>query len=271
MDPGVLLGIVVAVASLLIANSMEGGTLGSLVNESAALIIFGGTIGATMVSVGMRNFLKLPKVFVQAFKKNSVDPNETIDKIVTLAQKARREGLLSLEEEIQDSDDPFLAKGIQMVVDGADPEMVRGLLETEIDFTQRRHATGASIFETAGGYAPTMGIIGTVQGLIHVLSNMSSPEKLAESIAVAFLATFYGIASANLFWLPVAGKLKVKSAEEMATKEMVLEGVLSIQRGDNPTLVREKLTVFLAPKEARRQETEEAAPAAEPRVGEERA
>ncbi len=247
MDVGVLVGLIVALVGVIGGNIVEGGKVSALFNISAMMIIFGGTIGATMVSVGMGQFMRMPKLIGAAFKKPHVEPHQVVESLVAFAQKARREGLLALEEEVQNLQDKFMAKGLQMVVDGADPEMVEGVLLTEVSLEEKRKHTDAAMFEAAGGFAPTMGIIGTVLGLIHVLSSLENPDELGPAISVAFLATFWGIFIANLFFLPLAGKLKANAKEETEMKEMIVEGILSIQKGDSPTIVREKLQAFLSP------------------------
>jgi chemotaxis protein MotA len=246
LDLGLLLGLVVAVVSIIGADVMDGGSLAALLNPSAAVLVIGGTIGATAVSHALGDVLSIPALLARALRDRRSHPEAVIQRLVDFAVKARREGLLSLETELAGLDEPFLKRGLQMVVDGADPDMVRGVLETEIASVERRNRAGAHIFETAGGYAPTMGIIGTVMGLIHVLSNLNDASKLGPAIATAFLATFYGIATANVFWLPIGAKLKSKGGAELADRELMLEGILSIQRGDNPSIVRDKLSVYLA-------------------------
>ncbi len=248
-------GILLAVISMVVAFLMDGGHILALVKPTAAMIVFGGTIGATVVSFTMSEIKTIPKLMtIIMFQKL---PNEIllIDQIVGLADKVRREGLLYLENQLPQIEDGFMRKGIQLVVDGTDPELVRQILETEIYSIQERHHTGASIFEAAGGYAPTMGIIGTVMGLVHVLSNLESPETLGPSIALAFIATLYGIGSANILWLPIAAKLANMSKKEIMLRELMLEGIISIQAGYNPLLIRERLSAFLKPKN--RQKTEE--------------
>ncbi|MBX6350629.1 MAG: flagellar motor protein [Clostridia bacterium] len=247
MDVSVVLGLLLAIGAILGANAIEGGHLASLLNPSAALLVVGGTLGATFVSHNLEDILAIPQQLSRAFKRQKMDLVQASEMLVTLAQKARREGLLALESEIPKAGDPFLARGLQLVVDGADPEMVKGLLETELVLTERRGHGAAAVFETAGGYAPTMGIIGTVMGLVHVLGNLDNANDLGPAIAVAFLATFYGISTANVVWLPLASKLKARSAELLALRELEFEGVLSIQQGDNPSMVREKLKAFLHP------------------------
>jgi chemotaxis protein MotA len=247
VDIGTIAGLALAVGAVLGSTLMEGGSLSALISPSALVLVIGGTIGATVISSGLKEVLGLPKLLAQTLRARPYDLQATIDRLVRLAQKARREGLLSLESELAEIDDQFLARGLQMVVDGSDIEAVRSVLETDISFMERRHSIGFTIFETAGGYAPTMGIIGTVMGLIHVLTNLSDSAKLGAAIASAFLATFYGIFSANVFWLPIASQLKSKTQRETDERALCLEGILSIQSGDNPSTVRDKLAVFLPP------------------------
>ncbi len=246
MELGVILGLVIGVGSLMVANIMEGGSPASLFNFSAMLIIIGGTIGATMVSTGLKGVLGMPRTFQRALRRPAGDPDELMESLVGFAQRARREGLLALEDDVRNLKDAFMAKGLQMVVDGIDPEMVEGVLFTEADMEQQRANHEAAVFETAGGFAPTMGIIGTVMGLIVVLSNLSNPDELGHSIAVAFLATLWGIMLANILFLPIANKVKSNAQREAHLCHMVIEGILSIQKGDSPTMVKEKLAAFVA-------------------------
>src|SRR5256885_9998291 len=167
--------------------------------------------------------------------------------MVSFAGRARREGLLALEDEIAEIEDAFTRKGLQLVVDGTDPELIREILENEIDGMAARHAQGAAPFEKAGGFAPTIGIIGTVMGLIHVLQNLSSPDTLGPAISGAFIATLYGVASANIVLLPMANKLKLLSHEEQELRTLALEGILAVQAGDNPRVVADKLLAFIPP------------------------
>lgn len=248
MDISTVVGLAMAMGSIVAALYLDGGHLGSLWSGSAFLLIIGGTIGATFISFPLEDLTQIPKLVTKAFTGSKIDGTKSIDTIVALVEKARREGLLTLQNETAKIDDAFLVRGIDLVVDGTDPHAVRSILETDIAFMEKRHKAGAGILETAGGYAPTIGIIGTVMGLVEVLGNLSEPDKLGPAIAVAFLATFYGISTANLFWLPLAGKLKARSADEVLLREMVLEGVLSLQAGESPRIVREKLEVFLPPK-----------------------
>ncbi len=245
MDIGVLIGLAVAVLAVLGANAIDGGSLATLLNPSAALLILGGTLGTTLVSSRLEDVIGLPKVVMDLIRPPRRDLAADVERLVELAQKARRSGLLALEEDIAKLDDPFLARGLQMVVDGADADAVRGVLRTEMALQTQTVGRRATVLETAGGFAPTMGIIGTVMGLIHVLANLANVSKLGPSIATAFLATFYGISTANVFWLPLANKLRLNAKASALAYEVALEGVLSIQAGDNPSAVRDKLTVFL--------------------------
>jgi chemotaxis protein MotA len=248
MDLATLLGLIIAVASVLVANMMEGGSLASLINTSAFILVVFGTLGATIISFSLQDTLAMPKLLMITLFNKQQNPLNVIDMLVSCAEKARREGLLVLQESLTGKEDPFLVRGMNLVIDGADPALVRGILETDLAFLERRHSTGAGVFETAGGYAPTMGIIGTVMGLVQVLGKLENPSELGPAIAVAFLATFYGIASANMLWLPLAAKLKLRNKGETLIKELMIEGMLSIQAGENPRIVREKLEAFLAPK-----------------------
>lgn len=248
MDLSSIIGIVLGFASILLGFMLEGGEFTALLAETAAIIVFGGTFGATILSFPMADIKQVPALMKIVFKEKQYNISELIVTLTGFAEKARREGLLCLERETTAIDDEFLRQGIQLVVDGTDPALVRDILETQIDFTEQRHKVGADIFETAGGYSPTLGIIGTVMGLIHVLGNLSDPESLGPSIAVAFIATLYGVCFANLLYLPIGHKLKLKSKKERFMKEIALEGILSIQAGDNPSIVKEKLRAFLSAK-----------------------
>jgi chemotaxis protein MotA len=249
------IGIGGAFAVLFLAVLMEGGNPASLLNVPAFLIVVGGTLAATAASTSMEQLKSVPTLYRIAFKGSTLDHAAAVSGLVALAEKARREGLLALENDLQKLDDPYARKGLQLVVDGADSELVQAIMRSEIEAMAERHAAKAEVFTAAGGFAPTLGILGTVMSLVHVLENLSSPSSLGHSIAGAFLATLYGVGSANLVYLPVANKLKELSAEELSYREMVLEAVLSIQAGDNPRLLAEKLEAFLPP--AKRRSAEE--------------
>lgn len=249
MELATLIGLVVGWGVMFLANSLEGGHLSSLWQYTAFLIVVGGTLGAAFISFPLKDMLALPQVIALTFQRNPFDPAALIPQMANYADKARREGLLALEAELAGADDPFLRKGLQMVADGVDPQTVRDLLETELNFIASRHAGSFGILEAMGGYAPTMGIIGTVMGLIHVLGNLSEPSKLGSAIAVAFVATLYGVWTANLLWLPLATKLKRRSEEEILAREMMVAGILAIQAGENPQIVEDKLKGYVSPRE----------------------
>ncbi len=239
------LGIIFATLALAGGFLMEGGHISALIAPSALLIVFGGTFGATIVAYNFEEVKSIPKLLLMAVNKKIPSYQDAIDQVVELADKARREGLLYIDNQLDNIDDPFLRKAMQLVVDGTDPEMVRNILETEMYSAHERHEVGASIFEAAGGYSPTMGIIGTVMGLVHVLGSIDNPETLAPAIAMAFTATLYGVGAANVFYLPIAGRLRNLSKKEFVLKELQIEGVLSLQAGYNPILIRERLNAFL--------------------------
>jgi len=246
MDITSIGGIALGLAALMIGIVLEGGNLGMYVGESALVIIFGGTIGATAASFPMSVMMTVPRLMVIAFTNQTYDIPMVIKQLVSFSERARREGILCLESELVNIKDEFLKYGLQLVIDGTDPELVRDTLQTKIAFTGERHKLGAAVFKTAGGYAPTIGIIGTVLGLINVLSNLSDPSNLGEAIALAFICTLYGVGSANLVWIPIGTKLEMKHKDEQIIKEIMLEGVLCLQSGDNPRIVEQKLKAFLS-------------------------
>jgi chemotaxis protein MotA len=233
---------------------MEGASLGSLIQIPAAILVFGGTIGATLASFSLKDMIGLIGVTMKAIMAKTHDPSHDVEKLVSLAERARREGLLVLESEARNIEDPFLKKGIQLAVDGVDPQNVRTILELEVKNLAERHHIGQGIYNAMGGLSPTMGVIGTVVGLIHMLESLSEPGKMGHAIAAAFIATLYGVMAANLAFLPLGQKLKVLSEEEIHGRKMLIEGILSIQAGDNPRVVQEKLNAFLPPKKRKQSE-----------------
>ncbi|MBI5104137.1 MAG: flagellar motor protein, partial [Solirubrobacterales bacterium] len=242
------IGIILAIVLILVAGIMEGTQPTALINIPAMLIVFGGTIGATFASVGMR-FVLVPKLYIKAFTSAPPELGERVATLVHFAERARKDGLLALEEEIEAIEDPFTKKGMQLVVDGTDPDLLREILEAEIDAMHARHKDGWSVFEKAGGFAPTIGVLGTVISLVHVLGNLSAPETLGPAISGAFIATLYGVGSANVVFLPVAYTLQNLSGKEVDERSLVLEGILAIQSGDNPRLIERRLSLYLAPDE----------------------
>lgn len=246
MDLATIGGIVVGFGSLIVAFLLEGGVMGSLFTLSAFMIVFGGTIGATVTSFSKEELKTIPALFREAFVERHYEIQGLIKEMVQLANMARREGLLSLEQRLRNVEDPFVRRGLQLVVDGVESSRLRDMLETEIYCAKQRAKIGIDIFQVAGGYAPTMGIIGTVMGLVNVLGNIDNPSEIGPAIAVAFLATLYGIASANLLWLPIAAKLKSRDKKEILYKELALEGIMSLQAGEASSLMKEKLLAFVA-------------------------
>jgi chemotaxis protein MotA len=243
------IGIVVACVGILGAAMMEGTSPAAFMNMPAMLLVFAGTFGATMAATGMDAAKKIPSLYKIAFAGAEHHLAAKVDELVALAEKARRDGLLALESDLEQVEDEFTRKGLQLVVDGTDPDLVRDILEVEIDAMAARHKQGAETFKTAGGFAPTMGIIGTVMGLVHVLENLSAPDTLGPAISGAFIATLMGVGAANVVFLPVAGRLKGLSHEEVNERTLILEGILSIQSGDNPRVVAEKLMSLVPPSE----------------------
>lgn len=252
MDIATILGLVAGLTTIVVVLIMDGGSPAELfAHPSAILLIVGGSLSATIITSPLKTVLKLPVFIMQAFTSHNFNPMATIETLTKLADKARREGLLALEDDSKKIKDKFLQKGLMMVVDGVEPEQVAAIMHTSIEQMRARHKQGIGFFTAAGGFAPTFGIIGTVMGLISVLKQLDNPSALGESIAAAFLATLWGLLMSNLIYLPISGKLKAKSEEEARNRYMQLEGILSIQAGENPRVVRDKLSAFLAPADAK--------------------
>jgi chemotaxis protein MotA len=250
MDIATVVGLVLGFTIVMVVMILDGGNpIELFANPSAILLTLGGAIAATAYAMPLEAIVKLPKYFQKAFFTKKVHLYSIIETLASMADKARREGLLALEEESKKIPDPFLRQGIMLVVDGTDPSQVRAILESEIKNMEERHEVGINFFSQAGGFAPTFGIIGTVMGLIGVLKELDNPGKLAKSIAAAFLATLWGLLTANLIWMPIAAKLAFRSKEEVAYRKMLMEGVLSLQAGENPRIIKEKLSSFLPPNE----------------------
>ncbi|MDX2022103.1 MAG: flagellar motor protein [Deltaproteobacteria bacterium] len=237
-------GIVFAIACILGGQALEGGHAGSLVQATAAIIVVGGTIGAVAVAFPMADFMRGVKMLGLIFGSKKDDTGEIIKQIVELATIARRDGVLALEQQVQNIPDPFLKRAVSFLVDGVDAAVARESLEGQIFHEFEENQTGAKVWESAGGFAPTVGILGAVLGLIHVMENLSDPSKLGPGIAVAFVATVYGVGMANLFFLPMANKAKRKVGLEKERKTLIAEGVLSIQAGLNPRVLEDKLNAL---------------------------
>ena len=259
MDPGTLIGVLLAFAAIFVGMVMEGGEPGSVLLIPALIIVFGGTFGAAMAGLGLRKFLAGFAQIPRALFAKPQQSEDTVRTLIGFAERARRDGLLALEETARTIDDPFLRKGIELAVDGTDPEELRDILETEIEAKRSADKQGAKVFMDMGGYAPTFGIIGTVMGLIHVLENLSQPDELGHLIAGAFVATLWGVLSANGMWLPIGKKLALVSEEEIRQMELLVEGVMSIQAGANPRVIEQKLISFLPADERQNFVTDQAA------------
>src|SRR5437667_5247110 len=245
MDLSTVLGIVVALGGILAGQAIEGGSLLQILQPTAAMIVFGGTLGAVMISFPMSVLKQAAADLLHVFKEDNVQPNDVIDEVVRFTNKARREGMIALEKDAAGVKDEFFRKSIMMAVDGTEPKELRQTMEVELQYMEERGEHAAKVYEAAGGYAPTIGIIGAVLGLIQVMQHLDNIEEVGKGIAVAFVATIYGVASANIFFLPAAGKLKFKHRKRMIVKEMMLEGTLGILEGQNPRLIEGKLTAFL--------------------------
>jgi chemotaxis protein MotA len=248
MDIATIAGLLLAFGALMVAVLIEGGKLGGFFNVSAGIIVLGGTLGAMVVCYPFKTILGMPGVLKQAFFAMEIDPLGMMKTVIQFARKARREGILVLEEDAKRLNNEFLKTGIQLVVDGTPGELVREILETQVRSMEQRHQTGEGMFSTLGGFAPTLGILGTVMGLVHMLASLDEPGKMGPAIAAAFIATLYGVGTANLIFLPIASKLKARSQAESLAYELAIEGILSLQAGDNPRVVASKMASFLPPK-----------------------
>lgn len=259
MDIASLLGIIIGLVMLVYGIIDNAGLDGFVyyLNFPSAIITFGGALGSTMASFSMEDFLGGLKSFMLVFKVPTLNTTEMIKKIIDLSNVARKEGLLSLEESTADLEEPFLKKGILLIVDGTDPDLVRAIMETELVSVEGRHKSVISFWDTLGALGPAWGMIGTLVGLVNMLNNMGDVTSIGPAMAVALITTLYGSLLANWICAPVANKLKADNAAEMLQKEVMIEGLLSIQAGENPRVIEEKLKSFMAPKD--REVTEEAA------------
>jgi chemotaxis protein MotA len=246
MDKSSLLGVAVAIGGILLGLLLEGGRITQILQPTAAMIVFGGTLGAVMIQFPLRVVFAAAKRLGQVFVDNSQDPNELIQEIVGYAQKARKEGIVSLDNELSSIGDPFLRKSLMLAVDGTEPQEIRKMMELELENQSEHEDHLPRVFESAGGFAPTIGIIGAVLGLIQVMQHLDDISEVGKGIAVAFVATIYGVGSANLFFLPVSGKIKIRIRQEQIFREMMLEGVISILEGMNPRMLETKLLGFFA-------------------------
>lgn len=241
MDKTSVLGLLLGVIAIVGGQLLEGGHIGSLAQPTAFLIVIGGTLGAVMLQSSLPVFVGGVKMIKWVFVPPTIAPKQLIQQVAQWSQIARKEGLLALEGQIVSTKDPFVRKGLQLLVDGAEPERLREVMDVEIGAYEASMKLSAKVWEAAGGYSPTIGIIGAVMGLIHVMENLSDPSKLGSGIAVAFVATIYGVAAANLFFLPVAKKLLANIALLVTLREMLVDGLVGIANGDNPHIIESRL------------------------------
>ena len=246
MDKGTWVGIVIAAAGIIGGMTLEGGKIGQILQPTAAMIVLGGTLGAVMIAFPLPVVIASFKKLNQVFMETSHDPEKLIAEIVRYVQTARREGIVALDNELESIQNPFLKKSLMLAIDGTEPRELRNIMELEMDNQSEHEERIPQLFEAAGGFAPTIGILGAVIGLIQVMQHLNDISEVGRGIAVAFVATIYGVGSANLFFLPAAGKLKIRLRQEQLIREMILEGVISILEGLNPRMVETKLRGFLA-------------------------
>ncbi len=246
MEKSTAIGLVAGFVSIFVGMIIKGAPLSSMANPAAFLIIIGGTFSCLFNAFPMDTVKKLPTLFKILFRaENEGGKVELVKLFVELSQLARREGILALESRVQEIEDPFFKNGLSMVIDGMDPDFVSDVLDAELAVMEERHSEARSILTQAGTYAPTLGVLGAVVGLIAALADLSDVNKLGHAISAAFIATILGIFTGYVIWLPFANKLKVKSANEVAHKRMIIEGILSLQAGDSPTAIQAKLMVFI--------------------------
>lgn len=254
MDIATILGLIVGIGSVLVSFMMEGGHLSALIQIPAMVLVIFGTFGAATVTTSVKQLINLPNLMKIALFEKKMDSQQLIDLLFDLSSKARKNGLLSLEKDIDSIEEPFLRKAVQLAIDGFETNKIREILEIEMAYIEERHKAGANFFLKLGGFSPTLGIMGTVLGLIHALGSMESSSNMASAIASAFIATLWGVAMANLIYLPLSDKLKYKHQDEALYLEIITEGAISLAMGDNPRVIRMKLVSFLLP-DKRREDT----------------
>jgi chemotaxis protein MotA len=245
VDKSTISGIFLALGGILAGLLLEGGKISQILQPTAAMIVLGGTIGAVMVQFPLSTVVQACKRLASVFLDKGEDPSLLVETLVSFAQRARKHGIVSLDSELENIKDPFLKKALMLAVDGLEPGELRKMMELDLDNQAEHSEKIANVFESAGGFAPTIGIIGAVLGLIQVMQHLTNPDEVGKGIAVAFVATIYGVGSANLLFLPSSGKLKIKGREEQVLREMTLEGVISILEGMNPRILEMKLLGYI--------------------------
>lgn len=248
MDIGTIGGIVLGIVLIIWGIIAGGVSIMAFVDIPSVIIVLGGCFAAVFVAFPLQKVLGCGAIFKQSITLSSLSVTDIITKIIELANVARREGLLALEEAVDQVNDDFLKKGVMLIVDGTDPELVKNILETEIAYMEGRHSEGKSMLDTFGSLGPAFGMIGTLIGLVAMLKNLDDPSSIGPSMAVALITTFYGSVLANLIFIPMANKVSMKSKQEVLVREIMVEGLLSIQAGENPRIIEEKLKAFLPPK-----------------------
>lgn len=243
MDIATIIGIVSAVTLVIIAMQDPM----AFMDFQSAVVVIGGTLAATLIANPLPDLVGVVGVYMKSIKTSATSPSELIEKIVGFAETARREGILALEQAVEDADDAFLSGGIRLAVDGTEPDLIMDIMETELRFVEERHKAGQEILSRAASTAPAFGMIGTLIGLVIMLKNMDDPAAIGPGMAIALLTTLYGSLIANIFLDPIAAKLKTYSGQEVLSKQMIIEGIMAIQSGDNPRIVEHKLSVFLSP------------------------
>jgi chemotaxis protein MotA len=254
MDRTTLLGLALGWGALAASVMVEGGHLSGFINLPAFILVIGGTLGATVIGLPWHHALAIPQVLKRAFIGRSMDSLAVMELLADFIRRARRDGVLALDSDVQRVPNEFLRTGLQLVIDGTAQELLRDILATEMKAMRARHSTGQNIFNSLGGFAPTLGIIGTLMGLINMLASLERPEDMGRSIASAFTATLYGVSVANLVFLPIANKLKANSEEELAAYQIAFEGILALQSGESPRVAATRMRSFLSPQAKQRLE-----------------
>ncbi len=248
MDITAILGLIIGFGGVLLGNAEEGGSPAGLISIAAVLIVFGGGTGALLSAFPLSEIKKLPMAIKSVFFQKKYNEIEIINQLAELSEKARKDGLLSLEQDAQNNPNDMIRKGLALVVDGIETEVIKDILQREVELHESISESSAKMLEALGGFFPTMGVLGTVMGMVSILKDLSNPDELGPKISSAFLATLYGVGFANLVFLPWAGKIKVKAEREKMINDLIIEGLLSIQAGENPRIIKEKLNLALLEK-----------------------
>jgi len=248
MDIATVLGVVIAIGLILSSIILGGGSFGAFIDAPSVMVVIGGAIASAMISFPLKNFLSVFSVVMKVFFYKLDSIPQLIEEIVSLAETARRDGLLALESRLEDIQNPFIVLGIQMAVDGTRPEVMEDILRTELDAVATRHKDGKGLMDCMGRFAPAFGMIGTLMGLVIMLGDMSDPSKIGAGMAVALLTTMYGAIASNVVFLPFAEKLGFTNKQELLAMEIIVRGIMAIQSGENPRVIEQKLNTFIPPK-----------------------